>query len=69
VSAPPGTPDEIVKILADAFDKVNRNPEFIKKMTDLAFDLEYMGPEEYTRFVEERTAYYRELLKDMDITQ
>ena len=38
-------------------------------MTDLAFDLEYMGPEEYTRFVEERTAYYRELLKDMDITQ
>lgn len=69
VSVPPGTPDSIVNTLADAFDKVNRNPEFQKKMTDLAFDLEYMGPAEYEAFVKDRIVYYTELLKDMDITQ
>jgi tripartite-type tricarboxylate transporter receptor subunit TctC len=67
VSVPPNTPDDIVRILADAFDKVNRNPEFAKKMAELAFDLEFMGPEEYTKFIQTRKAYYVDLLKDMDI--
>ena len=67
VSAPPGTPDEIVKALADAFDKVNRNPEFVKKMHEMAFDLEFMGPEEYHKFVADRQAYYAKLLKDMGV--
>ncbi len=67
VSVPPGTPDSIVKILADAFEKVNKNPEYIKKMTELAFDFENMGPAEYTKFVAERTIHYRELLKDMNV--
>jgi len=69
VSVPPNTPDNIVKILADAFEKVNRNPEFAKKMAELAFDLEFMGPEEYTKFIQTRKAYYVDLLKDMDIKQ
>ena len=67
VSVPPNTPDDIVRILADAFDKVNRNSEFAKKMAELAFDLEFMGPEEYTKFIQTRKAYYVDLLKDMDI--
>ena len=65
VSAPPGTPNEIVKALADAFDKVNRNPEFVKKMQEMAFDLEFMGPEEYQKFVADRQVYYAKLLKDV----
>ncbi len=69
VSVPPNTPDNIVKILADAFEKVNKNPEFAKKMAELAFDLEFMGPAEYTKFIQTRKAYYTDLLKDMDIKQ
>lgn len=69
VSVPPNTPDNIVKTLADAFEKVNRNPEFAKKMAELAFDLEFMGPAEYTKFIQTRKAYYADLLKDMDIKQ
>ncbi len=69
VSVPPNTPDNIVKTLADAFEKVNRNPEFAKKMAELAFDLEFMGPAEYTKFIQTRKAYYIDLLKDMDIKQ
>ena len=69
VSVPPNTPENIVKILADAFEKVNKNPEFAKKMAELAFDLEFMGPEQYTKFIQARKAYYTDLLKDMDIKQ
>jgi len=69
VSVPPNTPENIVKILADAFEKVNKNPEFAKKMAELAFDLEFMGPAEYTKFIQTRKAYYTDLLKDMDIKQ
>lgn len=69
VSVPPNTPDNIVKTLADAFEEVNRNPEFAKKMAELAFDLEFMGPAEYTKFIQTRKAYYADLLKDMDIKQ
>jgi tripartite-type tricarboxylate transporter receptor subunit TctC len=32
VAAPPGTPDDVVKILANAFDKVMKDPEVQKKM-------------------------------------
>jgi len=69
VSVPPNTPENVVKIIADAFEKVNRNPEFAKKMAELAFDLEFMGPAEYTKFIHTRKAYYMDLLKDMDIKQ
>jgi len=69
VSVPPNTPENIVKIIADAFEKVNKNPEFAKKMAELAFDLEFMGPAEYTKFIQTRKAYYTDLLKDMDIKQ
>lgn len=65
VSAPPGTADEIVNILAEAFDKVNRNPEFQKAMEELGYQLTYYGPEEYEALVQERAVYYRQLLEEL----
>lgn len=67
VSVPPNTPDEVVRVLADAFEKVNRNPEFQKKMQQLAFDLEFMGPEDYEEFVQSRRTHYEKLLKDLGL--
>ena len=65
VSVPPGTPDEIVNIIAEAFDKVNRNPEFQQKMEELGYQMIYLGPEEYEKHVRERTVYYTELLEEL----
>ncbi|MCR4424814.1 MAG: tripartite tricarboxylate transporter substrate binding protein [Firmicutes bacterium] len=65
VSVPPGTPDEIVRVLADAFRKVNQNPEYIAKMKEMAFDIVDMGPAEYTAFVKDRIPYYTKLLRDV----
>jgi tripartite-type tricarboxylate transporter receptor subunit TctC len=51
VAAPPGTPDDIVKYLANAFDKVMKDPEVQKKMDQNGFKTEYMGPEESLELV------------------
>jgi len=34
VAAPPGTPDDVVTVLAEAFDKVMKDPEAKKKMVE-----------------------------------
>ena len=64
VAAPPGTPKEVVDILANSFKKINFNPEFQKKMTEMGFDLLWWGPEEYNNQIKKRQEYYKKLLAD-----
>jgi tripartite-type tricarboxylate transporter receptor subunit TctC len=64
VAAPPGTPKEIVDRLASAFKKTNSNPEYVKKMTEMGFDLLWWGPEEYNKQIKKRIEFYKKLLAD-----
>ena len=65
VAAPPGTPDEIVKILADAFDKVMKDPEVKKKMDPNAFKTEFMGPEASLALVKKKMVEYEQIMKEL----
>ncbi|MGZ8474072.1 MAG: tripartite tricarboxylate transporter substrate binding protein [Candidatus Deferrimicrobiaceae bacterium] len=65
VAAPPGTPDAIVKILADAFDKTMKDPEVKKKMDQNGFKTEFMGPEASLALVKKKTAEYEVLMKEL----
>jgi tripartite-type tricarboxylate transporter receptor subunit TctC len=65
VAAPPGTPDEIVKYLANVFDKVMKDPEVQKKMDQNGFKTEYMGPEESLVLVKKKMAEYETILKEL----
>jgi tripartite-type tricarboxylate transporter receptor subunit TctC len=65
VAAPPGTPDEIVKVLADAFDKVMKDPEVKKKMDQNAFKTEFMGPEESLALVKKKMVEYEVIMKEL----
>lgn len=40
---PAGTPEDVVKALSDAVEKVCQNEEFIKKATEAGLTIEYMG--------------------------
>jgi len=62
VAAPPGTPDAIIKILADAFDKTMRDPEVKKKMDQYGFKTEFMGPEASLALVKKKTVEYEVLM-------
>lgn len=67
VAVPPGTPKEVIKVLEDAFDKVMRDPKVVEQMDKLGFKIEYMKSEEGTRFVQERTEYYKRLLGELGL--
>lgn len=65
VAAPPGTPDEIIKVLADAFDKVMKDPDVRKKMDQNAFKTEYMGPEASLELMKKKMVEYEKIMKDL----
>jgi tripartite-type tricarboxylate transporter receptor subunit TctC len=65
VAAPPGTPDDIVKKLADLFDKVMKDPEVQKKMDQNGFKTEYMGPEEALKLVKKKMVEYEAIMKEL----
>ncbi|MBE0558186.1 MAG: tripartite tricarboxylate transporter substrate binding protein, partial [Proteobacteria bacterium] len=65
VAAPGGTPDEIVKKLADVFDKVMKDPEVKKKMDQNGFKTEFMGPEASRALVKKKMVEYEGIMKDL----
>jgi tripartite-type tricarboxylate transporter receptor subunit TctC len=66
VAAPPGTPDAIVKSLAEAFDKTMKDPDVKKKMDQNGFKTEFMGPEESLALVKKKTAEYQVIMKELN---
>ena len=67
VAAPPGTPDSIIKHLANAFDKTMKDPEVKKKMDLNGFKTEYMGPEESLALVKKKMVEYEVIMKELGL--
>jgi len=65
VAAPPGTPDDVVKILADAFEKVHKDPEVKKKMDQNGFKTEFLGPEASLTLVKKKMVEYEAIMKQL----
>jgi tripartite-type tricarboxylate transporter receptor subunit TctC len=65
VAAPPGTPDDIIKYLAAAFDKVMKDPEVQKKMDQNGFATEYMGPEASVAWVQAKMVTFEAIMKKL----
>jgi tripartite-type tricarboxylate transporter receptor subunit TctC len=65
VAAPPGTPDDVVKILADAFEKVHKDPEVKKKMDQNGFKTEFLGPEASLVLVKKKMVEYEAIMKQL----
>ncbi|MBK5261492.1 MAG: tripartite tricarboxylate transporter substrate binding protein [Peptostreptococcaceae bacterium] len=67
ISGPPGLSDEIVNTLAAAFKEINAQPEYLKKMKDMGFEILDYGPAESKKLVSERKVYYEKLLKELGL--
>ena len=65
VAAPPGTPDDIIKYLANVFEKVMKDPEVQKKMDQNGFKTEYMGPEASLALVKKKMVEYETIMKGL----
>lgn len=67
VAVPPDTPDEIVDELAETFRKVHEDPKTAKKMDELGFEREDMGPAEAKKFTDEQKVTQKKLLEEFDL--
>jgi tripartite-type tricarboxylate transporter receptor subunit TctC len=65
VAAPPGTPDDVINVLANAFEKVMKDPEVKKKMDQNGFKTEFMGPKASLELVKKKTAEYEQIMKEL----
>lgn len=69
VAVPKSTPEPIKKKLAEILDKVNHDPEFVKKMEDGGFALINIGPAEMPKFMDDMKNRYGTLAKEMGIVK
>ena len=62
ISAPAGTPKEIIDVLAVAFKKAYDNPEHQQKMEELGLPLRWAGPDEVATYWDESEAATKKAL-------
>ena len=67
VAAPPETPDDVIKYLAESFEKVMKEPEVLKKMKDNAFKSEFLGPEASAALINKKIEEYKVLLGELGL--
>jgi tripartite-type tricarboxylate transporter receptor subunit TctC len=63
ISAPAGTPKDVIARLNAEFRKAMTNPELVKRMTEQGIDISTGTPEEYTAFIKAETARWGEVVK------
>jgi len=66
-AAPPETPDDKVKYLADSFDKLMKEPDVLKKMKENGFKSEFLGPEASAALIDKKVQEYKELLGELGL--
>jgi len=64
-AAPPGTPDDRIKYLADSFEKVMRKPDVLQKMKENGFKSEFLGPEASAVLISKKIDEYKALLDEL----
>jgi tripartite-type tricarboxylate transporter receptor subunit TctC len=66
-AAPPGTPDDRINYLADAFEKVMKEPDVLQKMQENGFKSEFLGPEASANLIKNKIVEYKELLGELGL--
>lgn len=67
LSAPQGTPEEIVSKLADATERALQAPQFLAYLQGTGFVSSYKTPEEMSGFVSGQISQWEEVVKNSDI--
>jgi len=67
IAVPKGTPQEAISYLAEKFEQISKDADFIKKMKELTQPINYLNQEEFTKYVDEIYNRFGELVKEFDI--
>jgi tripartite-type tricarboxylate transporter receptor subunit TctC len=67
--APKGTPREIIKILADALEKVSKEPQFLEACAAINMVPDFKRDEALKKFLDEQESALRKIAKEMKLIQ
>jgi tripartite-type tricarboxylate transporter receptor subunit TctC len=67
IAAPKGTPAPIVKTLDEAFHKAMDDPEFIKTIQNLEFEVAYRNSEDTKKYLEDAYRRFAEMIKKLNL--
>jgi tripartite-type tricarboxylate transporter receptor subunit TctC len=65
ICAPPDTPDSIIKVLEEAFEKVCTDETFVSEMEKMAFQVHNIGAKEFAAYIEKKKKETIEVLKEL----
>jgi len=65
VCVPPGTPDDVIKVLENAFAEICTMPTFVNKMEELAFEVKQLGADEFKKYIAKRKQEIITTLKEL----
>lgn len=69
ISAPKGTPGNILQILEDAFKKGAEDPDFVKLANQKGFNISFMGNEEFEAYLKIQDELTAEAMKFGDLVE
>jgi tripartite-type tricarboxylate transporter receptor subunit TctC len=69
IAAPKGTPPATVKKLDEAFHKAMDDPEFIRTIQNLEFDVAYRNSEDTKKYLEDAYNRFAVMIKKLNITK
>jgi len=69
IAAPKGTPAPIIKKLDEAFHKGMDDPEFIKTIATLEFDVTYRNSEDLKKYLDDAYNRFTVMIKKLNITK
>jgi len=67
ILAPAGTPPEVIQKLSSALADILSKPETIKKLAEESATVAYLGPEEFSKFMEAETQKWAQLIKKLKL--
>jgi len=65
VCVPPGTPENLIRILEEAFDKVCNSETFVSKMEELGFLVQNLKAEEFKKYIQDKKTEITETLIEL----
>ncbi|MDI6762700.1 MAG: tripartite tricarboxylate transporter substrate binding protein [Thermodesulfobacteriota bacterium] len=69
IATPKGTPPAIVKKLEEAFHKAMEDPEFVRTIQNLEFDVAYRNSEDTKKYLEDAYNRFAVMIKKLNITK
>ncbi len=69
IAAPKGTPAPVIKKLDESFHKAMDDPEFIKTIASIEFDVAYRNSEDLKKYLDDAYGRFTVMIKKLNITK